>query len=451
MAEEVTKAAPLLTELGNTGLETSGGRVYEEFLNQLRNQLGPRVYREMSENDPIVGAILFAIEHLLRAVAWTVEFGSDAPEDVAAGEFLESVPEDMSHTWADFISEWMACPVFGYAPFEIVWKRRNGEKRTPGESSRYTDGKIGVRKLAVRHPDTLYRWAFDEEGGVQAMEQYATPTSKVVTIPIEKLLLFRMMVRKGSPEGTSLLRRAYTTWYRKKRVEQIEAIGIERDMVGMPVMYVPAHWLGSGASSADTALLAEAKKVVKNLRNDEQNSAVLPSVFDPDTKERLLKLELMATGGARKIDTNPVVERYSRHIAMTVLADVILLGHEKVGSFALASSKTNLFSAALGAFLDDIAAVLNRHLVPRLLRLNGMAVQNPPQFRHGDVESIDLAELGDYITKLAGAGFPLFPTESGELERELLRAANLPSDELGRPQPPPEPFQADEGEDPEPD
>jgi len=263
------------------------------------------------------------------------------------------------------------------------------------------------------------------------MVQYAYPTMQAVTIPIEKLLIFRMMVRKGSPEGTSLLRRAYTTWYKKKRVEQIEAIGIERDLVGLPVMYVPSHWLLSGASSAEVSLLNEAKRIVKNIRNDEQSGAVLPSIFDVDTKERLLKLELMQSGGQRKIDTNPVIERYSRQMAMTVLADVILLGHEKVGSFALASSKTTLFSAALGAFLDDIASTLNRHLVPRLLRLNGMNVTNPPKFVHGDVENIDLNELGDYIQKLAGAGFPLFPTESGELERELLRLANLPSEEIG--------------------
>ena len=101
---------------------------------------------------------------------------------------------------------------------------------------------------------------------------------------------------------------------------------------------------------------------------------------------------------------------------------------------------------------DDIESVLNRHLVPRLMAINGFSVESPPKFRHGDIQSVNLTEIADYIQKLSMAGFPLFPTESGELERELLRAANLPADELGRPQPPPEPFRAaDEGEDPEPD
>jgi hypothetical protein len=46
--------------------------------------------------------------------------------------------------------------------------------------------------------------------------------------------------------------------------------------------------------------------------------------------------------------------------------------------------------------------------------------------KHGDVETPDLDVLGEYVSRLAGAGMPLFPTDDGELERELLRAANLP-------------------------
>jgi hypothetical protein len=43
---------------------------------------------------------------------------------------------------------------------------------------------------------------------------------------------------------------------------------------------------------------------------------------------------------------------------MTVLADFVLLGHQQVGSFALSSDKTKLFSMAVGSipghYLRDI-------------------------------------------------------------------------------------------------
>lgn len=65
-------------ELGSTGLLTSGGYVSEEWLDKLIGHLGLRAYREMRDNDPIVGAIMHCIEMLLRGVAWTVEPASDS-------------------------------------------------------------------------------------------------------------------------------------------------------------------------------------------------------------------------------------------------------------------------------------------------------------------------------------------------------------------------------------
>jgi len=432
-------------EYGWTGLETFGGHVEEDILWQLRGVQRQRTYQEMSENDAIVGAMLYAIEILIRPLSWTVEPGGESPEDLKAAELLETTLTDMSHTMADFLSEWMATPVYGFAPFEICWKTRNGPNREPGKASRYSDGMIGVRKLAIRHPTTRDRWVFDESGGVQAFIQFAQAGRASIEIPIEKLLLFRCGMRKGNPEGQSLLRRSYVAWYRRKRIETIEAIGIERDLAGLPCIYHPVEWLAEGRYAT---LLTNAKNVVRNIKNDEQAGVTLPSIFDANGNQ-LLKLELLSTAGSRNFDTDKVIQRLSREMLMTALADVIVLGHEKVGSYALASSKTNLFASGIGAMADDIESVLNRHLVPRMLALNGMRVDTPPQYRHGDIEQIDLNELADYIQKLSMAGFPLFPTESGELERELLRYANLPPDELGMRLADPEPDEPEVETDPE--
>lgn len=112
---------------------------------------------------------------------------------------------------------------------------------------------------------------------------------------------------------------------------------------------------------------------------------------------------------------------------MTVLADFILLGHEKVGSYSLSSSKTNLFSLALGAWLDMITEVLNRFAVPRLFELNAFPVTELPKIIHGDVETPDLKELGDFIKTLSGAGFSLFPDD--DLEAWIRSIAGMPSAE----------------------
>lgn len=439
-----------LAELGASGLEYHAGRVNEEFLRQLSGSLARKVYREMSSNDAVIGAALYALENLIKQVEVSVEPGvpGDATSEEAA-EWLRTIPEDMSHSWRAFVGEWMAAPIYGFAPFEIVYKRRQGEMRRPGESSRYSDGRIGVRKFAIRHPDSLDRWVFDDAGGVQVLVQRTITQGYATTeIPIEKLLLFTVGQRKGNPEGTSLLRRAFVSWFRKKRTEEIEAIGVERELAGLPVFYVPAHWMNANAGSVEADNFDEIKKMGRRIRADEQACVVIPAMYDKDGNQ-LVSFELATTGGRRAIDTAATKEYYSRQAAMTMLADVILLGHEKVGSFALASSKTNLFAAGIGGLLDDKYDTLNRHLVPRLMRVNGMPTdERMPSFRHGDIESIDLSELADFLNKLTASGMPVFPTESGELERELLRMAGLPNEELAEPpEPAPMPTFGEDDED----
>ena len=413
----VTKAQrPTVQEIGVTGLDIAGGRVHDEFLRQMSGPLGQRTYREMSRNDPVVRAVLWALESLIRPVTWRVEGDEGDPRTA----YLGTVLSDMSHSWGAFISEWMAAPIYGFAAFEIVWKLRRGSSAPrPGEQSRYDDGLWGVRKLAPRHPTTLDRWEMDAQGGVQAMVQRAPPDYQPRRIPIERLLLFTVGGQKGSPEGVSLLRGAYVPWYRKKHIEEIEAIGIERELAGLPVFYAPAEWFAANDSRLD-----DLKRIGKRLRTDDQACLILPTIRDPDGQD-LLRFELTTTGGRRAIDTGPAKEYYARQIAMTLLADVILLGHERVGSLALASSKTALFSAGIGALLDGIEDVMNRHLAPRLMEANGWSQDGMPQWRHGDIETVDLAALGQYVSQLAAAGMDMFPTDDGELENELLAAANL--------------------------
>jgi hypothetical protein len=52
------------------------------------------------------------------------------------------------------------------------------------------------------------------------MVQMAPPRYQTTVIPIEKSLLFRTSIAKGNPEGVSLLRTAYRSWYFKKRLEE---------------------------------------------------------------------------------------------------------------------------------------------------------------------------------------------------------------------------------------
>jgi hypothetical protein len=112
----------------------------------------------------------------------------------------------------------------------------------------------------------------------------------------------------------------------------------------------------------------------------------------------------MTTGGRRQFDIGPIVQRYERNMALVALADFLMLGHEKVGSFAIASSKTSIFGVAMGAWLDQIASVFNRHAIPRLLALNGYRLDALPELQHGDIEIPEPMEIAEAVAKFTGSG-----------------------------------------------
>lgn len=425
----VAKAAAggRFAELGTTGLLTTGGRVYEEFLPALQGPRALAAYREMSSNDPTVGAMLRAIEMLLRRVEWHVEPASDAARDAEVSDFVQGCLEDMAETWADTLATILTFVRYGFSVHEEVYKRRAGPKDDPRQSSAYDDGRIGWSRLPPRAQTTIDQWQIDDSGWVLGCTQKAPPDYRDRPLPANRILLFRATSEKGNPEGQSVLRTAYRSWMFKRRIEEIEGIGVERDLAGLPTALVPPELLASDAPAELKQQLSQIELMLRNIRRDQREGIVFPLAYDEGGKPRY-ELKLLSTGGRRQFETSEIIGRYDSRIAMSVLADFVLLGHEKVGSFALASSKTDLFAVALGAWLDSIAEVFNRFAIPRLLRLNTFTFEEAPKLTHGDIETVDLAELAAYVSTLVGAGV-VVPTPS--LERHLLQNAGLPEPEEG--------------------
>lgn len=412
-------------QVGATGLRRFSGFIYEDFLQELTGWKGVAVYKEMGDNDPVISGILYLIDKLCRGVPWRVEEASSAPFDVEASEYVESCMNDMDTTWIDFIAEVLSFLQYGHSLHEINYKRRCGDGFDPTMRSKFSDGRIGWRGMPIRSQDTLYRWQFDDHGGIQGVEQLAPPHYYHVTIPVEKFLLFRTTSYKNNPEGRSILRGAYRPWYMKKNIENIEAVGIERDLAGIPMAEVPAELLSVNASAQQKALLSKIQEMVVNVRRDEQEGIIMPASYDTQGNP-LYKFSLLTTGGSRQFDTDKVIQRYDHRIAMSVLMDFMMLGQgaNAQGSWAMHTDKTKLAAQAIGAFLDIICETINRFAIPRLMNLNDFQISDYPRIMHGDLASVDLKELGDYIQKLAMSGMPLFPDP--ELEKYLKKVANLP-------------------------
>lgn len=405
-------------EIGRIGQKRYGGTFYEEFLRELRGKKGIETYREMAENDDTIGAILFAVEMLIRQASWNVEPGGDTPKDKEAAEFVEQCMHDMQDTWTDTISEILSFLTYGWSFHEIVYKRRMGKTRDQKTRSKYNDGLIGWRKLPIRAQETLYQWEYDEEDNLIAMTQLPPPNYGLITIPMDKAMLFRTKSRKGNPEGRSILRNAYRSWYFKRRIQEYEGIGIERDLAGLPVFTAPEDIAIWDEEDPDMVKLRTGMEaMVQKIRVDELAGIVKPHGFE---------FELLNSGGSKQFDTNAIIQRYDTGMAMTVLADFIFLGHQQVGSFALSSDKTELFSMAIGAYLDIICETFNSQGIPQLIDVNGShfdGITDYPKLAHGDIENADIQKLAAYIKDMTGVGI-LVPDDG--LEDYVREAAGLP-------------------------
>ena len=394
---------------------------FEEFLPELRGYRGVQAYQEMADNDATIGAILYAIEMLMRQCDFHIEPAGDTEQDKKAAEFVESCMDDMERTWADTLSEILSFMTYGWSYHEIVYKRRVGRTGSPVTNSKYSDGLIGWRKLPIRSQDTLYGWQYkpytDE---LEGMVQVPPPIYEQIFIPLEKALHFRTRSRKDNPEGRSILRTAYRAYYFKKRLEEIEGYGIERDLAGFPVLYAPQDMPIWDEDPEMQQALARAQSIVSSIRRDAREGLVLPG------GEGGWKLELITSGSRRQFDTNAIIDRYDKRIATSVLADFVMLGQQQVGSFALADNKTKIFALAVGTYLDSICEVFNNQGIPRLIDINGdhfKGITDYPTMEHGDIEDKDVAAFAAYVQQMVGAGV-LQPDE--QLEDEVRRVGGLP-------------------------
>lgn len=399
-------------EIGRTGLRQWGGYVLEEWLSELQGKRGAEMYREISDQDAVVGGILLAIEMLVRKVEWWVEPADKAnPADVEAQELIqEMLFEQLEDSWSDTISEIMSMVIYGYHLSETVYRKR-------------PDGRIVLSKLATRAQDSLLHWTFDEHDEWMSFVQQPPPTYATLEIPKQKALLFRTKVHKANPEGRSLLRNCVRPFYFRKNLENLMGIAVERNLAGLPMLTPPADVdIWNTNDPAMVNMLANAQAFVSQVRRDEMEGVVTPNGWE---------FELMngGGGGSRGLDILTMVKYYDEIMARSMLADIITMGGDTAtGSYALSNNKKGLFYSAIESWLDQIASVFNTDGIPRVYRLNGMDTTNGcARLCHGPAETVDLDTIAATLTAAGAAGAPLF---AGDMNDKLL---NWLLDKMGAP------------------
>ena len=417
--------------LGVAGDNTYNGQIRaDEFLPELRGKKAIRKYREMRDNDSTIGAVMYATEQVLRDVDLKVMPANDSAEAKEEAEFVKSVLDDMDHTLDDHIAESLSNLSYGFAWFEVIYKRRNGPtERSDKKRSKYSDGRMGVRKIAIRAPWTISRFDVDQQtGDVKGIYQDGSGYNNSNYIPTRKSLYYRTTTINGDPAGRSILRNAYTSYEYVNNLQSIEAIAVERELAGIPVARIPAEYLSGDATAAQSGFVNNLQSILRDVKFNEQGYIILPSDTYPDkdgapTNQKLVDVELMSSSGSRNIEIDTIVRRYQHDIARSVLSEFLMLGGGNTGSYALSKSKTDLFLRALESYIQAIVDVLNKQLVERLWELNGLNYDMMPTIVAGDVAPHDLREIAAFLRNLNGADINV--SDHPEVIQDLMDIAEL--------------------------
>lgn len=395
-------------EIGYSGLQLFNGISNEEIKRELNWPQSAKTYKEMSYHTA-VNSCLSLYDNLISKVDWRV----NPPKDATAKEkeetaFIESCLNDMDDSFVNFIRDALSSNIYGFSVHEKVFR-----KRYISNNSLYNDGKVGLKKLAIRHQESISRFIPNDNNsdfiGVEQLATmgnmgYSAAGKTSVILPREKYLHIKVGRNRGDPFGKSPLRDVYLAWRYLTVIQEIEASGVARDLQGLPVLEIPAQYMSADASAEQKAIYENFKNVVRNIQNNSQSGIILPSATDPETRAKLFSLTLLNSDGKKSFDTSKVKEFYQNQIYTGLFGDVLVLGQGGVGSFALGQIKNSLTGTAVEAMLDNIVEEFNRDVIRQLYKVNGMDASRACTLDYENLHTVDMETVSKFWQRVSSTG-----------------------------------------------
>lgn len=419
-------------EVGTLGLATASGRIIQEPRRNLRFPDSMNTFQLM-QRDPAIASSLNIIKMFARRVKWSFKAPAGMEDNAQMKErieFFNGMMDDMDVSWNEFITTVMSMCIYGFSVHEKVYKKRTG--KTGKYPSKYNDGLIGWAKLPIRAQPTLDKWYFDDDfsqvTGVRQNLYRLNRDLNLVTanndgyrrLPRSKFMLFKYDENSGSPEGRSPLLNAYVAWKYKVQIEEYEAVGVSRDLVGMPKIGLPPDYLDENAEPEKKAFVEYCKRLINDMIANDRAGIIFPRFIDPETKADMFEFGLVSRQGAKAYDTEAIIERYSKQIMQAFMADVVAMGNSKYGSFSLADSKTSILAMSVEVLLKQMQDVINRDLVPQTYTLNQWDDEHQVQITFEDIETPDLEVVAKFVQQVVAVGAMEVDKASSDYLRKLI-------------------------------
>ena len=405
------------TEIGNTGIGLKGvnGKVEEDISKLWRGKNKKEFIKEMVLNDSYVNAWINSKNAIALKPDWGIKPNKD--ENEKSKEYAELVSgmlfEDMATSFNSFILNSVTMAEYGFAVSEIVLKKRLGKTDNPMTSSLYNDGLFGVAKLAPRWQNSISKWDIDNAGNIENVYQKGDFGVDDVKMPYKKVLHFVMNGYNGNPEGESVLRGTFGSYYNKKNIERIQRETFERGFSGILDIQVPARYLSQRNTSQEALSVRQnLEAFMKNVKQGKE-----AGIIRPFSKDFVIELIQGKTGTG--LDPDKMIERYNTEIVLCLLSDSFM-GKSKVYQGASGEqTKTKIYKSFIGIILDEIKEQVNKKLIPMIFEVNNLDTEYMPYLDYGNLDDLDLQAVSWFIQSVAKNCGPLV-TPTYELNNYLL-------------------------------
>lgn len=398
-----------LGEVGALALRVFNGVTQDELRRELNWPNSITTYKQMSDHSAI-NAPLTLFSNIIAKATWVYKPPENATEEEKNQvKIINQMMGDMEHSWGDFIQDVLSSNVFGFCVNEKVYR-----KRYKANGSMYDDGIIGWKKLPIRVQESISKFIFSEDGndviGVQQnlsaindIYNRFSRKSNLINIPRSKFLLFRTGKHRGDPFGKSPLRDAYLAWRFLTQLEELEALGVAKDLNGIPVLRLPPQVLSADGSPENQDQRLYFENAIRNLQVGEQMGIILPALYDEQGKS-LYDIELLSTDGKKNFDLNKIKEYYRGLIFISLFADILLQGNTNTGSFALGSIKNSLSGAYAERLISNIAEVIQNDLIRQTYELNSWPTDRMGKLDFDNLDNTDIESLSKYLQRVASVG-----------------------------------------------
>lgn len=312
-----------------------------------------RTFKEMEDGDTTFDVSMRAIKTPIMGSTFFMQPFDAKEVNLDIAEFCKfNIFEGISKPFVLLLDDILRMFNDGWSVIEEVWEEREwAPRRTGANRKKYTM----LKKLAPRPALTIKEVQYDDNGGPIAVVQNAVRADnniQEVTININKLLIFTFGGIGGDLLGKPLGRTAYNPWYFKKELYKIDAIGHERNHLGVPV------WtLAEGFNKND---VAAAWMSVTNLRTNEKTGVVEPPGYAFRFEENK----------GEKTQILPSIEHHDSKILLNVMAQFMMLGLTGGGGRATSGAHVDMFQKSVRYIADYICGVFNLYLIPKLVGYN---------------------------------------------------------------------------------